>query len=89
VNDVIYDVSLDEKMYHGHNGDETVTLYLPSIWRDTQDEDWFVDHLVYVSLIERVCLEMDRQGLHGKRRKCLPCKPGPVAAKMLMMLYEY
>jgi len=63
----------------------TVTLFLPVLWeRSGGDVDAFVDELVCVSVLERICLERAWQKIRMKNRCHPTCKMEKI---MLMMMF--
>jgi hypothetical protein len=77
--DVEYSVSLHPSKFEGYQSKAgqsgKVTLFIATIW-DTVGEDYerFLEELIWVSIIERVCLERAFQRIRMKNR-CEPvCK---------------
>lgn len=55
----------------GMNG--KVTMYISTIWNYSENFDDFVNYIVFIVILERICLERAFQKIRMKGR-CNPCK---------------
>ena len=51
-----------------------ITFYVSTLWKSSENDfDTFVDHLIFLHILERICLERRFQHIRMKNR-CKPCK---------------
>lgn len=68
--------------YQSKNKDKgEIKLYISTIWKHSKNFDYFVQWIIYYTIVERICLERAFQKIRMKNR-CKPCKMEKYALEM-------
>lgn len=90
--DIEYRVSLFKgkyTAYHNTNKNKgTITIYLTNLETKDKSFELIVSEMVFLFLLERVCVERGRNNIRMKNR-CNPCKMENIAWKMYSILCEF
>jgi len=78
MNEVEYRVSLYPSKFSGYQSKKEnvgkITFFLPKLWEESENNfDKFVNQLIFIQILERICLERGFQRFRIKNR-CNPCK---------------
>ncbi len=61
-----------------------ITAYISNIWKCSENPETFTEDLIFIFLLERICLERAFQKIRLKQR-CHPCVMAPLARYMLYL----
>lgn len=71
--------------YHTCKGTSgKVMVYLYELWKYSENEETLIEELIFIVLLERICLERAFQKIRLKQR-CHPCVMAPLARYMLYL----
>jgi len=68
-----------------HQGE--IKLFVSNIYEMSDDFDDFIVQLIYIQLIERVCIELAFNKLKIQGGKCNNCRPRQIVNKIMDLLF--